>query len=315
MNSQNTNNLIIIAGPCSVDKNNLEEIIEISKITIINKHGKKQRAVAGTRIVGLKSRSEISDNTNEMGIDHAVVKKNWEILLHGGKLDDLLIPPSVEMASHIIKETDLLVGTEIVAPVVQLPPYQRKIPKGKLLIWSPAAGQLGWPVLQMAELAKRNHWILGVKNGKWLGENLETANSSDFVGETTMEKTWKGLGKYAQSVNVNPIFIQRGVDVPGKQNFRNVPVHNIAKRVKEKTGYKMFFDPSHSLGPKMRDKIVSETIKAMKIKINDREFLYDGVLIEVGTSKTDTKQHISIEELKNMCEELAILRDLVSRAN
>lgn len=310
MESHDLNNLTVIAGPCSVDENNLEEIIEIAKIVVVDKQGKKQKAVAGTRILGLKSRSEISNDSKEMGIDHAVVKKNWEILLRGGRLDDLLIPPSVEMASRIIRETDLLVGTEIVAPVVQLPPFEKKIPKGKLLIWNPAANQLGWPVFQMAQFAKRNNWILGLKNGKWLGESLEQANSLNFNKETTMEKTWQGLAKYAENSGVNPIFIQRGVDVPGKQNFRNAPIHNIAKRVKEKTGCKMFFDPSHSLGPKMRDKIVSETIKAMQMKINDSEFLYDGILIEVGTSKTDTKQHISIEELKNMCNVLASFRDL-----
>lgn len=312
MESSGSNSLTIIAGPCSVDENNLEEIIEIAKIIVVDKQGKKHQAVAGTRMLGLKSRSEISNDPEKMGIDHATVKKNWEILFKGGGIADLLIPPSVKMASRIIKETGLLVGTEIVAPVVQLPPYEKEIPAGKLLIWNPAVNQLGWPVFQMARFAKRNNWILGLKNGKWLGESLKTANSSDFIGETTMERTWQGLEKYAGSLDVNAIFIHRGVDVPGKQDFRNVPVHNLAGRIKKKTGSKMFFDPSHSLGPKMRDKIVSETIKAMRMKINDKDFLYDGILIEVGTSKTDTNQHITIKELKEMCQALADFRQLVS---
>jgi hypothetical protein len=63
----------------------------------------------------------------------------------------------------------------------------------------------------------------------------------------------------------------------------------------------------------MRGDIVKETIKAMKIKINENEYLYDGILIEAGRSKTDTEQHISIEELKILCEEISKFRLLEGR--
>lgn len=81
-------------------------------------------------------------------------------------------------------------------------------------------------------------------------------------------------------------------------------------RVKKSTGCLLFFDPSHSLGPKMKEKIVPETIKAMKLKINEKEYLYDGILIEVGKSETDSEQHISIDDLKYLIEKIAEFRSL-----
>ena len=56
----------IIAGPCSVNKNNIEELFEIANIRIKDK-GK--RAVWGVRFVGLKSRTYMSNKTVEMGMD------------------------------------------------------------------------------------------------------------------------------------------------------------------------------------------------------------------------------------------------------
>jgi hypothetical protein len=63
----------------------------------------------------------------------------------------------------------------------------------------------------------------------------------------------------------------------------------------------------------MRDKIVDYTIEAMKMKISDTEYLYDGILIEVGTAKCDTHQHITVQELVEMTNRLAEFRTLVGR--
>jgi hypothetical protein len=51
----------------------------------------------------------------------------------------------------------------------------------------------------------------------------------------------------------------------------------------------------------------------MKMKINENEYLYDGILIETGRSKTDTEQHISVEELKILCKEISKFRVLDGR--
>ena len=125
-----------------------------------------------------------------------------------------------------------------------------------------------------------------------------------------MEKTWIGLVKFAGDLEHDIILINRGVDVPDKGNFRNIPVHTISKRVKKNTGVKLFFDPSHSYGPKMRDSITQAVIDAMRMKVNEDEYLYDGALIETGTSSTDTDQHISVKELEHIVKEIAKFRTL-----
>ena len=104
--------------------------------------------------------------------------------------------------------------------------------------------------------------------------------------------------------------IQRGVDEPDKGDFRSLPIHQCAKRVKQATGYQMLFDPSHSYGPKLRAKIVEGTIEAMKIKLDNGDWLYDGALIEVGTSTTDTEQHITINELSKIIDEISNFREI-----
>jgi 3-deoxy-D-arabino-heptulosonate 7-phosphate (DAHP) synthase len=104
--------------------------------------------------------------------------------------------------------------------------------------------------------------------------------------------------------------IHRGVDVAGKGKFRHLPVHDSAEKVKKMTKLKMFFDPSHSFGRFLRDQIVDQTILAMHMKTIEGEYLYDGILIEVGTSITDTEQHITVEELQVLCNEIAKFREI-----
>lgn len=302
----------IIAGPCSVDENNITEIHEISRIEVKNRHGKKQRAVAGTRVVGLKSRTELEADGRGMGMDYAAYKRNMEILFNGGTIADFEVLPSAIIAENIHKATNFIIATEVMNPIIQLPSYIGKIGPGKLLPWNPSVNQLGWEIDTMAGFARKHGWHIGIKNGKWIGDHLQTADTAEYKGKTTMEKTWAGLVKYVADIDHDIILIHRGVDVPGKGNFRNAPVHHIAKRVKKDSGVKLFFDPSHSYGPKMRDHIVIAVVEAMKMKADNNTFLYDGVLVETGTSTTDTEQHITVDELRTLTSELAKFRDLVS---
>ncbi|NMB83817.1 hypothetical protein GYA28_00850 [Candidatus Roizmanbacteria bacterium] len=300
--------LIIIAGPCSVDKDNIDDIGNISEIKITNRFGRRQKAVYGTRIVGLKSRTALNREGKNMGIDFPVFMKNLDLLLSGKSVLGMKQLPSIKMADKVIRATGMLVATEIMSPLVQLPLFERLIPKGKLMIWNPAVNQLGWPVLKMGIYAKRNQWLIGLKNGKWLGD--------DSVSQTSMEKTWMGLAKYTGLIEPgfdgNLVFIHRGVDVANKGDYRSLPVHHIARRVKQATKCKLFFDPSHTFGPKLRGAIVGAVIEAMRVKIDDDTYLYDGILIESGRSKTDTEQHISVKELAELCCRLSEIRDLVS---
>ncbi len=303
--------LTIIAGPCSVDENNVAEIGEIANI-MVEKNGLQNKAITGTRVVGLKSRTALDPSGAGMGMDFESLVKNLEILEQGGTLKNLITPPSVEIAERIYKETDLLIATEIMIPTIQMPFYEGRIGKGKLMPWNPAVNQLGWQIMEMAKYAKRNGWMVGIKNGKWVGENLQPADSEGFTGETSMEKAWAGLSKYSADSD-EAILIHRGVDVAEKGDHRSLPVHNIAKRTKLKTGAKLYFDPSHTFGPALRDSIVAGTIEAMKLKVDDVNYLYDGILVEVGTSQTDTEQHITLDELRELVTKLSEFRNIVGR--
>lgn len=306
------NQLTVIAGPCSIDENNIKEVYEISKIEVKNKKGETQRAIAGTRIVGIKSRTELSPTGEGMGIDYPIFKANTDLLINGGCIRELKVPPSVEIAEQVYKDTNMLIATEIMSPLVQLPQYAKRIPKRKLMPWNPAVEQLGWPIAQTADFCKTNGWHIGIKNGKWVGDHIQNANTQDYDGQTTMEKTWSGLTKYVGDIDGDIVLIHRGVDVPDKGQYRNTPVHNLAQRVKKATGAKLYFDPSHAFGPKMRQHITYAVIDAMKIMASKNEYLYDGILIETGTSQTDTEQHITVNELKILVEDIATFRDLTN---
>jgi hypothetical protein len=181
-----------------------------------------------------------------------------------------------------------------------------------MLPWNPAVNQLGWPLHEMAAIAKQNDWFIGIKNGKWLGDSLANAESLKHTGGTALEKVWNGLGSFTQMSDENVFMIQRGIEATVRGDFRSVPIHQTAKRVRMLSKRNILFDPSHSLGPKMRMHIVSATIDAMQIKMQDGSFLYDGALIEVGTSLTDTDQHISLQDLQDLCDEIAKFRNLVA---
>ena len=300
-------NVTIIAGPCSVDKNNVKQLLTIANIKIINMKGETQRAIWGLRVVGLKSRTNFNSTGEGMGMDFDEYIYNANIATKYKTPDDFKTPPSVEIVKNLIKETGLTVAVEIMDPFIQLPMYEKHIPNNKLLLWNPAVNQLGYKMYVMGIFAERNNWFLGIKNGKWLGEISK--------GEvSTMEKAWEGQVSYATkekktSLCDRIIMIHRGVDIEGKGDHRSLPVHDSAKRVKKNTGTKMFFDPSHSFGPGLRDKIVEKTVEVMHMK-SDNGYLYDGILVEVGDSKTDTHQHITISELQTLVNEIAKFRNL-----
>ncbi|MBL7159020.1 hypothetical protein ISS85_00885 [Candidatus Microgenomates bacterium] len=295
----------IVAGPCSFDPETARQYDQIAGIEVLNGSGERQRAVYGTRVVGLKSRTGLSPDGQGMGVDFPF----YEQFLIVGKRPEG-IPPSVAFAEKFCQETGLLIATEIMIPHIQLPWYEGRIPRRKLMPWNPAVNQLGHQVLEMAQFAEKNGWDVGIKNGKWLGGvDLEQANNPNLLDMTSLQKTWQGLASWAQNVNGGLILIHRGVDVPGKGDYRNAPVHEIARRAKKATGARLYLDPSHMNGPGRRDMIVEDTIKAMRME-NGNGPLYNGVLIEVGESKTDTGQHITVAELGELVRELAKFRRL-----
>jgi 3-deoxy-D-arabino-heptulosonate 7-phosphate (DAHP) synthase len=298
----------IIAGPCSIDENNISEIMQIADIEV-----QGNKAIYGTRVVGLKSRTSMNWQGEGMGIDFEAVMKNYEILLEGRTSNDFVELPSVNMAIEILGKTNMLIASEIVASSVQMPSYIGKIPAKMFLPWNPAVDQLGWNIHEIAMYVKKHDWNIGLKNGKWIGDDYYKSNSDNYEGQTPLEKTWAGLSDFVGKISGEIIMIHRGVDIPEKGDYRNATVHEIAKRVKIATGNKMYFDPSHSYGPKMREDIVEETLKSLQIKINDTDYLYDGILVEAGTSTTDTQQHITLAELEYLANMVEESRGLVTR--
>jgi len=283
------NQLTVIAGPCSLNLKHLGELYEMAKIQVPDGEGGQQKALNAVRFVGLKSRTECNSNGDGMGIDFPVIRK----IIETGKITET--PPSVLLASQFVEDTNVGIATEVMFSGIQPQLCEDLIPRGKLFLWNPSVNQLGWDIMQMSPIISRNEWSLGIKNAKWVD----------------MERTWVGLSTFA---DCDTSFIYRGVDSPNKGRYRNSlnhgTVRNVANSLPE---VRRFFDPSHSLGPNLRDDIVDTTVEAMKMKVgkeDDSDFLYNGILIEAGTSETDTKQHISVAELKDLVTRVSKFRQL-----
>jgi hypothetical protein len=297
--------LQIIAGPCSVDNHNVEQIYQILEM----------QEVYGTRIIGLKSRTGLDKSGHGMGMDYEEIV---DMIANGTDAESL---PSIEIAKRIHEDTGAMIASEIMIPHIQMNLFAKAgIGKGKLLAWNPAINQLGWSTMQMTLAVKENNWIVGLKNPKWLGEDLNIAEDNGFLEQTSLQKQWLGQVMYAQDAD-EIILIHRGVDVPQKGDFRNALIHNQSKSTKVQAQkllpekeIKLFFDPSHTYGPKLRDQIPGAVIEAMQMRENESDkFLYDGILIEVGDSQTDTEQHITVDELRMIIDKVGEFREFMHR--
>ena len=303
----------LFAGPDSLDDFNIDELYKIAEMK-----ANGQPAIYGARTVGLKSRTNFDrDNSDKgfMGYDFEAIMQNFNIFGHGGNADDLVPLPTVQMAEKLYRNTGLIGSSEIMLPAIQLACIKKSFANDPFLVWNSAVDQLGWHIRQMAGFAEEHGWTVGLKNGKWLGEEYKKAETPDFNGKTSIETVWDGLVDYA-SIAPETVLIQRGCDLPAKGEYRNQPIHYTARRTKLRHRDKnvsLFFDPSHSLGPKMRDKIVEKTVEAMRMKLDEDHYLYDGILIEVGTAKCDTHQHITLDELQHLVDELSSFRTLAGR--
>ena len=305
MSNQNQS-FTIIAGPCSVTEQNVEQIYQLAEMKTDS-----GKAVAGVRVVGLKSRTALNPTGAGMGMDYQAYLYNQKVMLSGGRWQDMMLPPSVELAETIQEQTNLLIATEIMNPWLQLPHYFGRIRPGGLLAWNPAVMQLGWPVMDMVYWLNKIGGHLGLKNGKWIGDRADVCDQPDYQAVTPLEKTWAGLAAYAQGLNAGSVvLIHRGVDVPEKGDYRNLPLHHLSARVKQQANTSLWFDPSHTYGPKLADSIPQAIIAAAEMKDKQGDYLYDGVLVEVGDSPTDTDQHISVAQLQQVADTISQFRPL-----
>lgn len=300
--------LEVFGGQCCLNPNKIAEVKTMAEIQVPDGKGGIQRALSAVRWVGAKSRTELqlTEKGKGMGMDFDVI---WQALLTGSTEE---VPPSVLLAEEFVKEMNMGIVTEIMIPHIQLPFYEGRIPKGMLLAWNPSNDQLGWHVSEMAVIAERNNWRVGLKHGKWLGKPYEDAIRPGNEDITSMESTWHGLYSYVKPFlpDKNIVFIHRGVDIPEKGEYRNALVHEAIKRLAKKfPASKRGLDPSHSFGSKLRDQIMEGTIEAMKMKVGN-EYLYNTILVESGTSETDTGQHLLVDELEIMLKEISKFRRL-----
>ena len=197
--------LKIIAGPCSVDLSNIKQVEEILSIEV---NGKK--AIAGTRVVGLKSRTNYNPNGNGMGMDFSAYNYNLKLLLKGKGINDFIDFPSMIMAQKIQNKFSCIIATELMDPSIQMPLLERTL-KGPVLAWNPAVMQLGWPITHMSKYCEnKENWYLGFKNPKNLGTTLENAEKNNI--SAPLEKVWSGLTSYSNLPIEKKILIHRGID-------------------------------------------------------------------------------------------------------
>ncbi len=286
------NSIVVVAGPCSMNKKNIEQIINILEL-----------GATGVRMIGIKSRTNLLQDNSEMGMDYLTYIRNIEILQSGGGINNLIKHPSIKYVEDVVQNfPGAIIATEIMDPLIQLGLIGRFMPNVNLMPWNPSTNSLGWPLYNMSQFCQKYNWNIGIKNPKAFQD------SSDFI------KTWQGL--YSYTSDNQTYLIHRGVAVINNSGYRNLPVHEAAMETKLATGAKMLFDPSHSCGPKRRDFIIKESLIAMNMRMSTGNYLYDGLLIEVGDSKTDTEQHITLLEFKELLDKfnrpIAAKRDKIA---
>jgi len=161
--------------------------------------------------------------------------------------------------------------------------------EGKVLLWIGARNQnhiFQREISKIASKDKRVHLL--VKNQPWKDENH-----------------WEGIVEHVLEGGIPKdrlILCDRGFAPNGHNpnNFRNIPDHEMAMRIKEKYDLPMVFDPSHTGGS------VENVFNIAKMFA---EHDYDGVLTEVHkdpkNAKTDSKQQVTWTEFDRLISEVS----------
>lgn len=175
-------------------------------------------------------------------------------------------------------------GTEVV-----MPSHAEKVidavlnatPDGKVLIWIGARNQNHMLQQEIARIASQDRRIfLLVKNQPWHNEeHFEGIVEHVLAGGIDQE---------------NLIVCHRGFaphSSPNPHNYRNVPDHEMAMRIKEKYNLPMVFDPSHTAG---------NVENVFRIAKEAAMHAYEGLIVEVHpdpkNAKTDAKQQLTWEQ-------------------
>lgn len=165
-------------------------------------------------------------------------------------------------------------------------------PDAKMVFWIGSRNQNHFEIHDIARILSQaaDQVTLMFKNQMWADE-----------------RHWYGIYEHIISAGFPKeklATIHRGF-APGHEenpdNLRNLPDYEMAMRMKEKMGIQMILDPSHIAGDK--DKV-------LQIVEQSKSYDWDGYILEVHNNaanfKTDSKQHISMQQFKEMLEMISI---------
>ncbi len=310
---ENPKNIAVIAGPCSVSGPHNLEIYEAQ----LNFFQQFAGQLTGIRVVGYKSRTspdtdhilntlqQLDNHTllhlaeidpelnatakNYYGLDVCEILVTQRLFLEGVGMGSDQLPdlPSVLLAKSLQDQyAQLLIATEVIEPMIQMPQLKKHLKPGSVLVWTPSSDALGASKSMYRQLPLA-HNVLAIKNPKWLGIHPDNVTEENVMALPGV-KAMIGCMQWANSKTL----IHRGFELEEKDGHRAKPVHSVFSKLKRlNPDLNLIFDPSHSLGPSRRDQIVDESIRAIV------DHGYHGLLIEASTATTDINQHISTDEM------------------
>lgn len=158
------------------------------------------------------------------------------------------------------------------------------VPDARLMLWIGARNQNHYIQREIARVAASDSRVtLMVKNQPWANED----HWEGIVGHVLSS----GIDKQ-RVVLCHRGFIPNGVNPHG---YKNVPDFDMAMRIKEKSGLRMIFDPSHTGGTSQ---------KVLSIMDEAKMHAFDGVIVEVhpdpANALTDAKQQLTWKEFDRL---------------
>ncbi len=186
-------------------------------------------------------------------------------------------------------------STEIMVPEHAKAIMKKVLPvlgSGKLLLWIGARNQNHYIQREIARIvAKDERVYVMAKNQIWHNE-----------------KHWEGIVEHMLDGGIKPenfLLCHRGFAPMGynPHAYRNVPDYDMAMRMKEKTGLKMIFDPSHTGG---------SVEKVFHIAQESNAYSFDGYIVEVHPNPkealSDANQQLTWAQYKQLVKSLSTKR-------
>jgi len=160
---------------------------------------------------------------------------------------------------------------------------------GKLLLWIGARNQNHYIQREISKIVSKDPRVfLMAKNQIWHNE-----------------KHWEGIVEHILDGGIKPenfLLCHRGFAAMGynPHAYRNVPDYDMAMRMREKTGLRMIFDPSHTGG---------SVEKVFHIAQEANAYSFDGYIVEVHPNPkealSDASQQLTWSQYKQLIKVLS----------